>query len=445
MRVTQDIEQLRRIKVAELTRDALDQFEERLLQEQAQLEDIPGEALFVRTKQLAKSGGVHTDADSDTASVHRKQCSCQPPRVRLPHVEDHNLARRPPSPLGFYDYGCITLRSKSLVGQHSSRNVSTMKRAVSTSGFYFPGTQLKQGAYGFSLLEPILLSPRPWQQVTETSLRWKGDQADLRPLASEEYHKMKKQRSDSPTISPSVRPSCGHEQRVRRAFHCMDNQREDAILEQLRFERGVFAGQWTDPAQDCKAFSGRPVEEYAWLEIEMDDMTPGQQAASKLLFKLEEIVNRKRCKLQNLFASENKGTLGVLEVDEFVAGLVKVGCVQASEMTADRLISIMSTIDPAFEGRVKLPALNRAVNAARGVRMRKEEKQEQLRKQRQVKLQACYSESLPVDIVKVDHPASSLLDFNRSFQKFMNQQEMLLEQHSEREGVPAQVECSNRG
>merc|ERR1712039_301686 len=145
----------------------------------------------------------------------------------------------------------------------------------------------------------------------------------------------------------------------------------------------------------------------------------------------ESECRNSRGKLSHLFKTENKGTPGALEPEEFLKGLVRFGIVGEKELTEHDIIEALLAIDPTFDGRVNLPTLGRAVAVAQGLQKQRAQAAERVKQQHQTKLSNSYSETLPVDVVKVDWQARSLFDFERSFERFRAQQRELLSMHNE--------------
>lgn len=286
------------------------------------------------------------------------------------------------------------------------------------------------------MVDPILMPPSASDLTSKSSgLRWEGDPSDMRPLLKEDFGLKRDRVNKDPVGSPMVRHTNGHERRARRHFHCLDHRREESILEQARFEHGVFEGKWRNPLLDTGMESIQdtqaPEEEHTWLSKPLEEMTSAEEVASNLLFRLERAATQTRGRTAQLFVDQNHGPNGQLEPAEFIKGLEKHYILYQNELTPQKLIGIMNTIDKSFDGRVSLPVITRAVNYARTVRMRKDQEKDAIRKQRQVKLKTSYSEAMPIDVIKVDRYESSLLNFNRSFQKFVNQQRQLLDHHHE--------------
>merc|ERR1712217_121309 len=130
---------------------------------------------------------------------------------------------------------------------------------------------------------------------------------------------------------------------------------------------------------------------------------------------------------------ENKGGPGVLEPDDFLKGLVRLGVIAVGEFTTDDIVKVISVIDPGADGRMKIPALDRAVSVARGLHKQKQQAWEKSHQDRQVFLNTKYIDSLPVDVIKIDKQPKSIHSFERSMDKFRNQQRELLVHHNEYE------------
>jgi hypothetical protein len=214
----------------------------------------------------------------------------------------------------------------------------------------------------------------------------------------------------------------------------VDKKREEKHLEQVRFEKGMYEGQWRDPVLENSGQlpQERPEECHDWLGSEKEEMNSMQQLASHILFGLQSVVRNHKGKITTLFKAENKaGPAGVLEPEEFLRGLARLGVVENGEMSVDDLVEALCTIDPNFDGRVNLPVIARAVNAAHQVQGHRTQAAQQVERQHQAKLSTSYSELLPVEVVKVDRESRSLFNFERSFEKFRSQQRVLLAHHNE--------------
>jgi len=481
-------------RIAAQTHQAIADFEVVLKEEQEKanrdIDDLPPEA---EAGYLSNSfrgfsstfGGYGTqarddDSDSDngagmggtfhgygtTHSLHGLQRSQSDPQVRP--VDKDPCVKRPPSPCTFYDYGSLTSKPRSVYAQHRAKldQPSRPKFRHSSCGFYFPGPQFRAGPYGFSMLDPCLMPPRSWASSKPPPVRYEDDAGDVRPTATEELGH-KRNRAAGQVISDSVRSTNAHNRRAKLVHQMFDRNREDRFLEQARFENGAFEGRWRDPTLD---FGGNlpeesPEEDYSWLakqdwsqasgsredplasltleelqqrvrttkkpsDTKSQDFGPPHEIASMILFGLHSQLQTDRQRISQLFEAENSGAKGVLEPKEFLSGLQRLGIV-TDDITVDEICDAMTVIDPSYDGRVNLPTVGRAVAAANKVQGQRTKASQRMHQQHQAKLQTSYSESLPVEVVKVDRESRSLFNFERSFEKFRSQQRELLAQHNE--------------
>jgi len=357
----------------------------------------------------------------------------------LGSIEKDSTTKKPPSPLTLYDYGCLSVKPRSLIAQHRQRHGDAMrpKHRQTSCGFYFPGAQFKHGPYGFSMIDPCLMPPRNWAQSPEVPARWNDESGHARPLDAQALG-LKRNRSAGPTISPSVRTTAAHEQRALRAFQVMDKHREEAVLEHARFENAVYEGKWQDPLLETKGELPEtlPPAQYDWLALPAEEQTTAEQMAARIIFGLCNLQQSFRGGIMALLAAENRGGPGVLEAAEFRRGLLRLGIVTEVELSLERLVTVIGLIDQTADGRVRLPAVARAAAVARNLRKQQRAATEQLQQQREVFLSTKYSSSLPVDVVKLDKDSKSLYNFERSLEKFRSQQRELLVQHNEHDAEP---------
>lgn len=365
-----------------------------------------------------------------------------PSQPQLHGLERNPCVQRPPSALAVYDYGNLSLRPKSLAAQQRQQlgHPKRLKHRQSSCGFYFPGSQYKQGSYGFSMLEPCLLPSQSWAKTsTSAPTSWVDGANKARPMDAQELASQYSRSLRSSSSSLQLpRSTSAQTLRARRAAQVLDHRWEEARLEQARFEKAVCDGCWRDPLLDARG-EVPPVaapEEHEWLDLPNDSMTPAQQTASKILFGLCDVLKRFKGGLLSLFAAENMGGPGVLEPASFLRGLERLGVLCEHEVSMGALLQAIATIHQSSDGRVRLLALGRAVSVARGVRQRQRQATEQLKQERQVFLSTKYSATLPVDVVKLDRESKSLYEFERSLQKFRTQQKELLVLHNEQNAEP---------
>lgn len=493
-----------RKRTAARTRNALEEFEgvvrdlEAQYGDGAEEDDLPlaaeaGHMHAHRRPVLDSRGSAGSGAEPGGGSLRRSSSEIQV-RGGMDHDPCH---KRPPSPLGLYDYGCVSRKPRSLYAQQRSKTDDAQKshHRSTSCGFYFPGAQFKQGPYGFSMLDPHLL-PRKDGPGLPPPTRWENDAGDARPLTSEVLGR-RRNFVGSPVISESVRSSRAHDRRAQLALHCLGRKREDTVLEQVRFENGVYGGSWRDPLLDRSAdnLEETKPEQHDWLDQSQEAMNELQREACQLLADLERAVRGSRGRLNDLFLGGV--TPGVIEPEDFLKALVKHGVLtkdargnmrHTSSDTADAvetppeasslvgglndleqamtgsrnklndeaflkalakdrglrkdsqgrvmhtvasLVEVMHVIDPSFDGRVNLPKVARAIAAARGVQSQRVQQTELAKQQHHEKIMHSYSETLPVEVVKVDRESRSLFNFQRSFDKFREQQMELLKQHNE--------------
>lgn len=356
---------------------------------------------------------------------------------------DDPLVMKPPSPLKFYDYGCVSMKPRSMHAQHLRQldKGARPEHRRTAQGFLFPGGHFERGTYGFSIVDPILLPSRPWVGAATVSDRWRGDAADLRPLAADGLS-TSRNRKEGAVVSPSVRATAGHAARAAAAFQHMDKCREEAVIEQARFENGVFEGRWRDPMLDLPPGvvpEASPAVDHRWLSLPMPQMNSDQVMALRLLYNINSAMRQIQGRFRDLFAKENQCARGVLELDEFSRGLLRLGVYREGEVSVDRLRHVVSIIDPGFDGRVNLPAIQRAIVEVRslkedpppvGASLADMKRWGQRRGAPVIAKLGDYGDVAPINAVKLnqDH---GIFEWQGNMQKFRTQQRDLLTHHGE--------------
>jgi len=399
----------RKALVAGRTKDALERFEEHLagleLQAYEDLEDT-------RRRH---------DGRSRSEAVLREE-----PRAPLREMSKEHAARvrRPPSPLGIYDYGAISLKPRSALAQD---------RVAGERAGYFPGPRYERGPYGFSLLDPALMPRR--HGASTCPERWR-DPGDARPLARQA---LAKRTGERPVVSPSVRTTAAHTARSTSSLRHLDKRREEGVLEQARFEQGVYEGRWRDPLLDHGALPEAPPIDHSWIETPMQKMSAEQVIALRVLYGVDAAMRNSMGRFSDLFAAENSGPPGVLELAEFRRGLIRLGSFEEHEISQKAIRQAAPIIDPSGNGRIHLPVVSRAVAVVRrlpqppplellGARVLKQWSQR--KPSPPVIPNPPYGEAVPVDAVRLDHNAG-LHNFRKSMEKFRAQQRELLVHHKE--------------
>jgi len=171
---------------------------------------------------------------------------------------------------------------------------------------------------------------------------------------------------------------------------------------------------------------------FSWMDESLGDAGEGTLLASRILAGITRALQENHSTIPRLFWAVNRGASGVLELEEFIEGLVKLRVLQDDEVvTLKVLAEAMALIDPDFDGRVNYPALNRAVTSAQN--LQRKQAQATVGPGSRGPMAACasYGAELPVDVVKVDKNSKSVFDFNRSKDMFYRQQAALLAHHGE--------------
>lgn len=355
-------------------------------------------------------------------------------------ADDVLHARRPPSPLSFYDYGNINLKPRSAFSQQrvpAPEDGQSKHRLGSTCGHYFPGPDYKQGPYGFSMLDPILMPPRCWEPRRGPQ-RTNQCASDVRPRHAKSAANdaaIKQSHISKPTAPEMVRSTRGHDMKTQHVARTLDRNHDEAHLEKECHEDGSFGGRWCHPRRSKAGthLQHGPVEHHDWMQQDLSGLGDSEMLASRILAGITRALQEQHSTVPRLFWSVNRGAQGVLEIEEFMEGLVRLQVVDYDEIDSLKVLSeAMTFIDPDFDGRVNYPALNRAVTAAQNAQRKQRRASSAGRFQGSLATSTNYSNELQVEVVKMDKNSKSVCDFNRSKDTFRRQQTALLAQHGER-------------
>jgi len=253
---------------------------------------------------------------------------------------------------------------------------------------------------------------------------------------------LKQSHVSKPSVSETVRSSRGHDMKTEHVAKYLDRNHDEACLEQERHEDGNYGGRWCHPVRSKPTanLTDGPLTHHNWMEQELSDQDESALLASRVISGITRALQERHSTLQRLFWCVNRGCSGVLEIDEFMEGLVKLQVLEYDEVSSLRLLAeAMMLLDPDFDGRVNLPALTRAVTAAQAVQRKPlQALQPKVRSQSAGRFRgstatlASYGAELPVEVVKVDKNSKSVCDFNRSRDMFHKQQAAMLAYHGER-------------
>lgn len=224
----------------------------------------------------------------------------------------------------------------------------------------------------------------------------------------------------------------------------MKKRDDEAFLDRVRIESGVFDGKFPIPPHDDFIVSQKEDVGSDWAVAadgdSRPDSSPLEAAAGKILRALSASMKESRAKLPALFKFVNRGAAGILEPAEFLEGLVRLGIVEENELSPDTIVRMMVAVDPEFDGRIYYTTLNRAISMA--VRPAgRTQAPDWATRTRETAPAATYGESLPFEAVKVDLHARSLYFFDRSFEKFRRQQKALLHEFGETASAGQVSDC----
>lgn len=366
---------------------------------------------------------------------------------------EHLHAKRPPSPLSYYDYGCISMKPRSALsqlqrtgkGDEPLNGTQSMKRAQSSGGCYFPGPDYKQGPYGFSMQDPILFGNRSWETSRAPQGSSHHTKTNTRPRntkAANDGGERSAPHMSRPTVPDCVRSTRGHDLKLQYTFQNLDRARDEANMDNARHEEGSLGGRWchavtrpgtgtdTRPGTSESMVSEPP---HSWMEQDQSDMGGAAVLASRILAGMTRALNENHSTIPQLFNSVNHGTKAVLELEEFIEGLVRIQALDDADAVSLKVLAeAMSLIDPEFDGRVNYPALSRGVAASQTVQRKKAQGNGGTAGRGPKATGAFYGGELPIEVVKVDKNSKSVFDFNRSRDMFFKQQAALLAFHGER-------------
>lgn len=459
-RITQMLQTQRRKVVEVKTYDMMRDFEEHLKTfQKSVIEDVEDNLPLNATAstlrehertQLHRSTVITTlDTRSDSSDSPRtphnkrfmqKSYSDTHITSHLDQLEDGDQlhAQRPPSPLAHYDYGIINLKARSTLTQQQRSSASqdkSTRRPSSGCGFYFPGPDYKQGPYGSSMQDPILLPRCSWERSRgpEGSDQQRNN---VRPRTTKDSGNdggIRQAHITKPTVSDIVRSTRGHDTKAERVFQNLDRVREEAGLEHEKFEEGTFGGRWCHPVRPKKEhLTKENVEPHRWMEQELNNAGEADLMASRILAGITRKLQEHHSTVPRLFKPVNihSQAHGELELEDFIDGLMRLHILEDDEPVTLKVLSeAMSLIDPHFDGRVNYPALQRAVKAAQLVQRKPTRPRSGIAPRGSKATSTIYGAELPHEVVKVDMNSRSVYDFNTSKDLFAKQQRALLVEH----------------
>ncbi|CAE7340782.1 unnamed protein product [Symbiodinium necroappetens] len=458
-------------KLVKRTYDQMSAFDDhvRAVKEKAAREEAEEEAELIRLSEgwararavqferliQADTASEVSSTKSATGSMSRyRSDSVLPAHVRLDNSEILH-AQRPPSPLHVHDYGGISVRPRSYQQQVRNRHGGPTRPAYRQEfcGVYFPGPDCKQGPYGTSMIEPCLMPPRCWVKGSEPPHRHPKDAADLRPRTAEGRDRpVRKGKADAviqqhrQQTKSRVPTNNAHRSCTQHRAHCVRKRDQERFVEAVRFEQGHFEGRFADPLIKN---SGYPNDEMLneTHAIGAEDSTPdgspqlawGLEAgetyeamATHIFLGLHQAMREHHARLPHLFKPVNRGVPGVLEPAEFLEGLQRLRIVEKGQVSIQQLLEVMYELDPDFDGRIILSHVRKCIAATRALVNASQPGASENDLTNLLPADA-YCQRVPVQRVVVERQPKSIWDFERSYEKFRNQQHELLIIHNERD------------
>jgi len=403
----------------------------------------------VEEKSLAFTGSVTWTKSASEATLRSRMLLHSQTGIASIEEAEKN-ARRPPSPLAFYDYGVINHpKPKSAWAQrreHVGHQTRMPERAATSCGFYFPGPDFKQGPYGAHMLDPILMPPRCWEPSREAPDKYVDyiRTNEARPSnTADTIFQRRNNFAARPASAKCVRATRAHLMKSQHINANLEHERENANLEKLLHENGTCEGKWHDPRLDPKKTHApwkhppaidHPTGDHSWIARAGNE---AENLASSIIFGIQRALRENRSTLPRLFHAfthgQNALAQGVLRVEDFMEGLVRLHVLDTVKVATKVLMDAMSVIDPMFDGYVYFPPLREALRAADAFKRHERDGSSSASATcsgRRADATAVYSDSLRMDVVKVCE-GKTLNDFERMSAKFRNQQVELLEQHGE--------------
>eukprot|EP00438_Fugacium_kawagutii_P018626 Skav224572 [mRNA] locus=scaffold246:22249:40689:+ [translate_table: standard] len=212
--------------------------------------------------------------------------------------------------------------------------------------------EFKQGPYGSTLQDPILMPPMHWvksSQHTSPPERYMNDAADLRPRTAEGRDR------------PLLLGRCGR-------MGAMVGQFDGRFANPLQKNSGWPNEEMINEVNEIGAESAQHTEKVPRLAWDMQGSFSGLTSLAKHIFlSLHSVMRKRRANLKHLFKYVNHGIPGILEPHEFLEGLQRLGIVEKGQCSPQEMADLMHDLDPNFDGRVALSEVNRCVQATRAI------------------------------------------------------------------------------
>eukprot|EP00746_Dinoflagellata_sp_MGD_P142879 gnl/MRDRNA2_/MRDRNA2_75780_c0_seq1.p1 gnl/MRDRNA2_/MRDRNA2_75780_c0~~gnl/MRDRNA2_/MRDRNA2_75780_c0_seq1.p1 ORF type:complete len:402 (-),score=52.06 gnl/MRDRNA2_/MRDRNA2_75780_c0_seq1:8-1213(-) len=297
-------------------------------------------ALAPRKSQTSGTGAGRMTISGDTSKGEN---------VKASEPENPNrLVKRPATPLEMYDYGAINLRSIST----DAINPHIRKEIRCTESF----CSAPFGGYPVTMQEPIFMKPRNPGQPT---VPYEG-LVDAPPL--------KQCLSMSSLVGKLYQPSgvrCtrAHNRRAEAYLTGLANATMEEQLEEQKSWDGRHGFGWHDRCRDHLQWldkNGRK-DAAAWLREPSETWTDPQHLTFCVLNAMYAFIKARRMRARDLFKVLDENGSGVLEPNEFLAGLQRVRVDMSETLTLPDLVTVFRTVDDNFDGSIGLLELEKAM------------------------------------------------------------------------------------
>lgn len=264
----------------------------------------------------------------------------KPQRIKPPEASP-KMVQKPPSPLGMYDYGKMSLRSLSTdTLQPHLRNT---RGPFAHSSF----AVAPFGGYPATMQEPIMMQPelqprKPYEGVVDTAplTRAFSEAALMEKLV--------------PPPQPLVRSTRGHDLRSRAHASALTK----ATMEQQLDDQVSWSGQHGYSFKmTCEEYvrwldeHGRS-DDSAWLRAPRDSWTEGNFISYGVLSELHDMLIRRNMTIRGMYKIIDREETGNLEPWLFEDGLKRMGVRRAKNLTKEELAQLIRSIDTDFDGKV---------------------------------------------------------------------------------------------
>lgn len=263
------------------------------------------------------------------------------PQRKKPPEASPKMVQRPPSPLGMYDYGKMSLRSVSTdTLQPHLRN--TRANFASSSFAVAPF-----GGYPATMQEPIMMRPElhaktPYEGVVDTA-----------PL-TRAYSEAALMQKLVPPPLPLVRSTRGHDLRSRAHASALTK----ATMEQQLDDQVSWSGQHGYSFKMTCTEYVRWLDEHgrsdhsAWLRAPRDTWSEGSFISYGLLSELHDVLIRRNMTVRGMFKFIDREETGILEPWLLEDGLKRIGVKRAKNLSKEQLAHLIRSIDTDFDGKV---------------------------------------------------------------------------------------------